>query len=94
LDAGSTLVFAGDGGPVQVQLSAELPGGAVIHVLQWTESGNITLQEIEGSSLTGAARTRGKGEKLRCWPSPPQLGCLHAAFSRQRTRLRHWRHAF
>jgi hypothetical protein len=64
-DAGTTLVFAGDGGPVQLELPADVPGGAVIHVLQWTQTGNITLTTIEGSKLTGLARTSSKGSLIR-----------------------------
>jgi hypothetical protein len=64
-DAGTTLVFAGDGGPVQLELPADVPGGAVIHVLQWTPTGNITLTAIEGSTLTGPSRTSGRGVLVR-----------------------------
>jgi hypothetical protein len=47
------------------ELPADVPGGTVIHVLQWTETGNISLREIDGSKLTGATRTSGKGSLIR-----------------------------
>jgi hypothetical protein len=36
------IVFVGDGG-----LPADVPGGAVVHVLQWTETGKSPFEEIE-----------------------------------------------
>jgi hypothetical protein len=64
-DANTTIGFVGRWRPGPGGASANVPGGAVIHVLQWTESGNVAPKEIEGSQMTGTTRTSGRGSLIR-----------------------------